>query len=657
MDVARFIHVAFIRTTLALAILAGLALTSMSPAVAGGPSYTAANLGALTNNISQANAVNNAGEVVGFSATAASLFDGFSWQSGTMTDLGTLPGGQFSFAYGINNSGAIAGTASDNVGNYHAIVWQNGQMVDLGFLSGGSQASAMAINDSGTVAGYAYDSSNSSHAVVWQLVDGVYQITDLGTFAGLQSSANAINNAGAVTGWYTDAAGNGHGFMWQNGTETDLGDLGGGQSYGEAINSAGLVVGQSLTTSGDWHAFMWQNGQMTDLGALDGVLSGAFGVNDSNVIVGESSSPDGTDHAVLWQNGAIVDLGSYVGQNSYADGVNDAGQIVGQGNMGAFAQAFLLTPVPQAPPATPPVTTAALSGNQTNKSGWYTGPVTVTLTATDTGGPGVADTYYTLDGGSQETYSAPFVVTGDGVHTLSYWSVDTAGDAETAHSLTIEIDTTPPVTTAQLSGTLGNNAWYTGPVTITLNAQDSTSGVALTRYHVDCEKPAPYSSPVTVFWCGEHVVHYHSVDVAGNKEAVKETHFKIDSLPPLVVANGSAKSQSSGMWKVTITGEDGDWVSGLVSPIPSFTVSENGSPVSPTSVSLSHSGGCFQIQFLVSGPSSGSSSGTGKGVTASCTTGTGQSGSGQSSSASVTVALQVQNKAGLTGSTTVHVAL
>ena len=76
---------------------------------------------------------------------------------------------------------------------------------------------------------------------------------------------------------------------------------------------------------------------------------------------------------------------------------------------------------------TPPATTAGFSG--TLASGLWTNSTSIVLKATDNLS-GVAHTYYTLDGGAQTTYSAAFTVSTAGSHTLTYWSVDNAGNAE-----------------------------------------------------------------------------------------------------------------------------------------------------------------------------------------------------------------------------------
>lgn len=91
----------------------------------------------------------------------------------------------------------------------------------------------------------------------------------------------------------------------------------------------------------------------------------------------------------------------------------------------------------------PPITTASVS-TKPNASGTYTADVRVTLSGgNDAGGSGVKATYYKLDNGGQQTYTAPFTITSNGQHTLTYWSVDKQGNEEIAKVMAIKLDKTP----------------------------------------------------------------------------------------------------------------------------------------------------------------------------------------------------------------------
>jgi hypothetical protein len=82
-----------------------------------------------------------------------------------------------------------------------------------------------------------------------------------------------------------------------------------------------------------------------------------------------------------------------------------------------------------------PNTTSSLAPSPTIISDltFYSDPVTVTLTATADTGYNIANTYYKVDGGSQQTYSGPITVSGVGKHQVEYWSIDNTGLEESAH--------------------------------------------------------------------------------------------------------------------------------------------------------------------------------------------------------------------------------
>jgi len=111
-------------------------------------------LGTLGGSISQPVAINEAGQVMGYSQTVGGTQHAFVWDMGVMSDL-TL-GGSNSYAYAINEAGRVLGQSSlAGDASFRAFVWDSGVMTELGTL-GGSNSQPVAINESGQVTGYSY---------------------------------------------------------------------------------------------------------------------------------------------------------------------------------------------------------------------------------------------------------------------------------------------------------------------------------------------------------------------------------------------------------------------------------------------------------------------------------------------------------------------
>ncbi len=92
----------------------------------------------------------------------------------------------------------------------------------------------------------------------------------------------------------------------------------------------------------------------------------------------------------------------------------------------------------------PPVTT--VTGLPANGQMWRnTLQVSVSLSASDTGGTGVQRTQVAVDGGAEGTYTGPFTITGEGNHLLNFYSIDKAGNREPMQTAHVGIDRTRPV--------------------------------------------------------------------------------------------------------------------------------------------------------------------------------------------------------------------
>ena len=86
-----------------------------------------------------------------------------------MTDLGTLPGGLYSYATDINNRGDVVGVSNSAAGGDRGVLWARGTITDLGVPLGGGVSSAFAINSRGQIAGQRITATGVGHAVVWTI--------------------------------------------------------------------------------------------------------------------------------------------------------------------------------------------------------------------------------------------------------------------------------------------------------------------------------------------------------------------------------------------------------------------------------------------------------------------------------------------------------
>jgi probable HAF family extracellular repeat protein len=323
------------------------------------PTYSVTDLGS-----GSAFGINDLGQVVGYSQSTLGI-RAFMWQSGTLTDLGVLPGGNDSVAVGINNSGQVVGRSSSSDGD-RAVFWEAGTIASLGILPGASgRSEATAINDAGQITGWSDTATGASHAFLFQSGN----MTDLGTFPNgftNQSVGADINKFGVVTGFAASDAY--HSVYWQGGvmTQITIPHAFGAGDQATAINDEGVIAGitdLSLPGCLGYRGYVWKNGNATVFGALDETslsrctVNYPADINNALQVVGYDYNDVTGYHAFLWdlENG-MQDLNSLIDAKDTliqgAMSINDIGQIVGFGINSNGYRALLLSPIPIPEPET-----------------------------------------------------------------------------------------------------------------------------------------------------------------------------------------------------------------------------------------------------------------------------------------------------------------
>jgi uncharacterized repeat protein (TIGR01451 family) len=216
---------------------------------------------------------------------------------------------------------------------------------------------------------------------------------------------------------------------------------------------------------------------------------------------------------IMYNNPSSIRLYHYE-NGSWVDRTisHDTSKLIVCGNVNSFSPFALFEPADTAPP----VTVATLS-SRPNAAGWSNTNVTITLNSADNepGGLGVKQITYSA-GGAQSiasttvnTASVAIPISTEGITTLSFFATDNAGNAESAKTLTVRVDKTPP----SINCGPADGQWHATDVTISCLASDSVSGLAnSTDASFSLSTSVPSGTETSNAATGTHSV----CDVAGN---------------------------------------------------------------------------------------------------------------------------------------------
>ena len=187
-----------------------------------------------------------------------------------------------------------------------------------------------------------------------------------------------------------------------------------------------------------------------------------------------------------------------------------------------------------------------------------------------------------MNGGPWTTGTSVQLAT-SGIYNILYRSIDVDENTETPKSITVNVDSKAPVTTAAVTGAAGLNGWFTGPATVNFTATDDLSGVAKTEYSQDGGQTWIAGTSVSFTTDSINSLLYRSSDVAGNIETPGSITVMLDSKSPAITATGpSIVFDDTSVVPVTISGKITDNLSGIDPTTARFAVHDEYGAVQPS---------------------------------------------------------------------------
>ncbi|HSE17921.1 MAG TPA: PQQ-binding-like beta-propeller repeat protein [Pyrinomonadaceae bacterium] len=274
----------------------------------------------------------------------------------------------------------------------------------------------------------------------------------------------------------------------------------------------------------------------------DGFLQSAVLVVNDYVYVGSSQGNLYAVNAAAGQQAWVTNTGDSI---PYVDDFNLSQPLTGF----AAGEGLLVVPtstklIAYEGDTTPPTLTFTTRSPAPNSAGWNNTPVDVSFTTADD-----------LSGVQSSDPVSPLHFASEGANQTQQVTVtDRAGNSATFTSPAINIDLTPPSTTAVFPGAgQDEQQWLRGPLVVTLNATDNLSGVAPgSFFRLDGGGVNLIFGQFIIPASGTHIFEYWSADVAGNVEPRKSRLLKIDPNPPVTQASVSGNLGTNGWYRSAV---------------------------------------------------------------------------------------------------------
>jgi probable HAF family extracellular repeat protein len=268
-------------------------------------------LGTLGGAFSNAYGINDSGQVAGDSYLANGRFTAVRWgANGTPQNLGDFPGsaGGGTSANAINNSGVAVGYSAFSTSTLERPVrWRPGLAGDALVPLTADDSRAYAINAAGVAVG-----GSGQFPVVWN-ANGTNPRALTLLSGATYGVATAVNDAGVAAGMVQGRA-----VLWRGTSVIALGSISGStgaaaslQSFAYGVNAREEVVGRSQTLGSTlYRGFLWSGGNMVDLNSMLAPGSGAE-VTDARAVnvhgqIAGNALIGGVQRAVLLTPGGSV---------------------------------------------------------------------------------------------------------------------------------------------------------------------------------------------------------------------------------------------------------------------------------------------------------------------------------------------------------------